>query len=346
MIIQSLKEFFPRTVYAEFTKQKECRHIYNKILTNLNVKPLNATVKHKIKTYATKVLGNRNFSSWLYVYSLYRGTFYEGWIPEDFFKKIIPRINGVYCSISAAKTLTSRILQTTHLPDKAYHINGSWFNIHGDKIKINEIKDVIFDQNNTAYIKLDESKQGKGIILIHRDTFDESGFRQINKNFVIQRAIIQAGWFEDISPGCVATIRVTTGLPVGDSPKFCAAYLRVGRKGSRFITSEEALRIPVIDDKGTLGDFALDKNWNKYSLHPDTGVSFKGKRIPYFLEAVSLCEKLHEKVQQFTIIGWDVAITESGFIELMEWNVNFPDIKFSEATTGPCFRHIHLERFV
>jgi len=345
-MLQYLKELYPRNAYEQLVaKPRECRRICTNLLANSDVKPLDAALKRRIRKYAADALGNRNFCHWLYVYTLYRGSFLEGWVPEDFFRKVIPRINGVYRSISDAKTLSGRILQTNHLPDKAYRVNGSWFDTGGNRLQSNEVKDIIFDQNTTAFVKLDNSSQGKGIVVIHRDTFDEARFLHIDKNFVVQRAIIQAGWFEAISPGCVATLRITTGLPVGGSPRICAAYLRIGRKGAKFVTSAEAIKIPVVDDKGTLGDFALDSNWFRYYSHPDSGVKFEGKKVPYFVEAVSLCEKLHERVPQFTVIGWDVAITESGWVELMEWNVGFPDIKFSEATTGPCFKHLHLERF-
>lgn len=167
----------------------------------------------------------------------------------------------------------------------------------------------------------------------------------MNKNFVVQRAIVQAKWFEAISPGCVATLRILTGFSFDASPRFCAAYLRIGRKNSKFITSSEALKIPVIDNKGTLEAFALDSNWLRFYSHPDSDVKFGGTKVPNFSEAVALCEELHARVPQFTIIGWDVAITEAESIEIIEWNIGYPDIKFAEATTGPCFKHLNLERF-
>lgn len=338
--------YFPRNAYDQFAKQKECKRIRNNLMMNKDTKPLNADIKRKIKKYAITVLGNRTYTSWLYVYTLFRGSFFEGWIPEDFFIKVLPRINRVYNTICGAKTLTRRILQTNHLPDKVYFINGSWIDINGNRLYPHEVKDVIFDQSSTAFVKYESTGRGKGIIIIHQDTFEEAKFSQLDKNFVVQRAIIQNNWFDLISPGCVATLRILTGLPVGGTPKSCAAYLRVGRKGAKFVTSADALKIPIIDKIGTLGNFALDSNWFRYYFHPDSQITFEGKKIPYFNEAVSLCEKLHETVPQFTIIGWDVAITENGQIELMEWNIGYPDIRFSEATVGPCLKQLHLERFV
>ncbi len=335
---------FPRNLYDELTKQKECKQIITR-LTKSDVKPLNADIKKKINQYARDVLGNRKFSTWLYVYTIVRGSFFEGWIPEDYFIKILPRINGVYNTICGAKSLTKRILHTDDIPDKAYYINGIWFDLQGNRIQSNEVKSFIFDQSATAYVKLESTGKGTGIMVIDRDTFNETVLKNLDKNFVVQKTIIQAKWFEDISPGCVATLRILTGLPVGGLPDICAAYLRIGIKGAKYVASAKALKIPIFDNEGSLGNHAFDSNWMRYNSHPDTGVKFEGKKVPSFVKAVTLCKKLHERVPQFTIIGWDVAITEDGKIELMEWNVGYPDIKFSEATIGPCFKHLHLERF-
>ena len=167
----------------------------------------------------------------------------------------------------------------------------------------------------------------------------------MSKNFVVQRAIIQDKWFEAISPGSVSPLRVTTGLPAGGSPRFCASLLRLGRKGSKFVFSSESLKIPVINSEGTIGKYAFNNDWIRYDRHPDTEVRFEGMKIPNFSKAVSFCEELHKKIPQFTIIGWDIAINEKGEIELMEWNTLLPGIAYSEATTGPNFKHLNLERF-
>ena len=344
-MMQYLKDLFPRTLYEEVLKQRQCRRICATLQKNQDVKPLNAALKRRIKKYASEALGGRHYCHWLYVYTLNRGSFVEGWIPEDFFKKVLPHINGSYRSIATAKTLSARILRTTTLPDQVYCVNGSWFDVQGNKLQSSEVKNIIFNQDQTAFVKMDESYQGQGIIVIQKDTFDEARLLHIAKNFVVQRTIVQAEWFDDISPGCVATLRITTGLPAGGSPGLCAAYLRLGRKGAKFVSSAQALKIPVVNNEGKLGDFALDPDWIRCYSHPDSGAKFEGRKIPHFTHAVSLCVKLHEKVPQFTVVGWDVAITESGLVELMEWNAGLPDIKFSEATTGPCFKHLHLERF-
>ena len=79
--------------------------------------------------------------------------------------------------------------------------------------------------------------------------------------------------------------------------------------------------------------------------HPDTGFSFKNRHIPKFKEAIEVCLELHNKVPHFTIIGWDVTVDDSEKIKILEWNGDGCDIKFSEATTGPCFLGFDWERY-
>ena len=79
-------------------------------------------------------------------------------------------------------------------------------------------------------------------------------------------------------------------------------------------------------------------NWTKITSHPDTGTSFGGLVIPSFKAAVKACTFLHDSLPHVTVIGWDIAIDKFEKVQIMEWNSNYPDIKFSEAITGPCFK--------
>lgn len=56
---------------------------------------------------------------------------------------------------------------------------------------------------------------------------------------------------------------------------------------------------------------------NKYyaetaKVHPDSKIEFNGYEIPFLKEAVELCIKAHSYFPYTLLIGWDVAITDSG----------------------------------
>ena len=43
-------------------------------------------------------------------------------------------------------------------------------------------------------------------------------------------------------------------------------------------------------------------------------------------------------------IGWDMIVDNNNEIQVMEWNGSHNDIKFSEATQGPCFSNLGWEK--
>ena len=58
-----------------------------------------------------------------------------------------------------------------------------------------------------------------------------------------------------------------------------------------------------------------------------------------------MCIELHKKVPHITIIGWDMAICDDETTKVIEWNAKHCDIKFSEASTGPCFLGLGWEKY-
>ena len=142
-----------------------------------------------------------------------------------------------------------------------------------------------------------------------------------------------------------ATIRVTTVKEASGEFVRRAAYLRLGRKGGAWVQSESAVWVAIVSEAGDLDADVYTPDWRRWPHHPDTGYVFENKRIPKFGEAVGLCLELHAKVPHFTIIGWDLALGGDDRIKLLEWNATHCGIKFSEATTGPCFRGLDWERF-
>jgi hypothetical protein len=78
-------------------------------------------------------------------------------------------------------------------------------------------------------------------------------------------------------------------------------------------------------------------------LHPDTRVAFEGKTIPFYKQAIQLCESLHDRFPHIELIGWDVAINQSGVVQLMEWNTDEPAIVATEAAIGPHFQDLGWE---
>jgi len=297
----------------------------------------------KAEEYARTVLGSVDFAPWLKLYAAFRGEFLEGWIPDNYLGRIVcPSINGNLKSLGEYKTLSRKLLQTDALPDLVYRINGSWLLPTGEKTSLAQAKALCFDQNPYVFLKKDFSFQGNGVNKLKASDFDVFDFGKAG-DFVIQSPIYQHPFLEEFSPGAVATLRITTVKPFGQSAKNHLCALRVGRKGMDFIYASDCIRIPLWADEGRFFPTATTADWKILEKHPDTGVSFDGKIIPYFQEAVQLCEALHDKNPHLQLIGWDAAIDVEGKVKLMEWNTNEPGIIFSESANGPHFKGLNWE---
>lgn len=58
------------------------------------------------KEYSRQVLGSRRYYPWFRLYTVYRSSFREGWIPDNFFRDILPVCNGPYHHITGARSLS------------------------------------------------------------------------------------------------------------------------------------------------------------------------------------------------------------------------------------------------
>ena len=97
--------------------------------------------------------------------------------------------------------------------------------------------------------------------------------------------------------------------------------------------------ITIIDPKtGKIISDASDKKGHIYKKHPITNQKFKGEQISKWKEIVKVlnhtCKVLKEAstvVENMPYIGWDVAITKNGDIELIEGNHDHDVCVFQSA---------------
>lgn len=311
------------------------RRAYNDASKHGHFEPLTPSTKRVIKDYAEVKLGSAAlYGPWLSVYALVRGRFEEGLMPDNFYAvKVLPRINHKYRTVSGARTLIRRLFDSDVVPDVAYRVNGHWRTVEGVIIPLASLRSHLFRDSDEVIVKDEGSSQGSGVNLVRRSDFDPEKLG--TENLTVQRFIRQHSELESVSPNCVATLRITTGIMPEGSIRRVSSHMRLGMSGDAIVMSARALKCPIVDDNGSLSEFAYGPDWFRYAKHPDTGRSFSSVAAPSHSEAVKICETLHARLPQFGIIGWDVAISEEGAPLIMEWNAVHPDIKFAEATMGP-----------
>jgi hypothetical protein len=340
-LIQLVKNKYRKSRQANWNRLYDLNH-FRKVeigLRNLALqgKVLRSSDSKLAEDYARTVLGSLDFAPWLKLYTTYRGQFVEGWIPDNYLGRVVcPAINKEYRSLGKFKTLTKRIVNTESIPDLAYFIKGNWITLEGETLSFSEMKTYLFDRQKEFFLKTDSSFQGKGVFKLDRKKFSELDYTKLG-DFVIQEPIQQHPFFEEISPGVVATLRITTVKPYGKPAKNHLSALRIGVRGMDFIGPDHALRIPIWPNDGKFFDEVTNINWVPYERHPDTGVLFENQIIPHYDKVIQLCEQLHDQFAHFQLIGWDTTIDLNGNVKIMEWNTDEPGIVFSEVSTGPSF---------
>jgi hypothetical protein len=311
------------------------------ILKTKNSSELSASDQKQADEYAATVLGGREYAPWLYVYAAMAGEFKDGWIPDNFFgQKVVPNVNKGLAYVTGLKTLSARLLQSSAIPDLAYHVDGILYRKDFSIIDRESLRAIATSAGPHVFVKADRSSQGKDVVKVASQDLTSFDFRVVG-DCVVQSAVEQHPFFESIISGPVATLRITTVKNALGVVELRAAFVRLGRRGSERI-GDTSVCVSVIDGDGTL-DACGYYHWERLATHPDTGASFAGARVPEFAKAVATCSELHSRVPHLTIVGWDTTIASDGSVKIFEWNGGHCDIKFSEATVGPCFTGLSWE---
>lgn len=128
----------------------------------------------------------------------------------------------------------------------------------------------------------------------------------------VEDSIVQHEKMNELNPTSINTVRVTTVLHK-DKAHVMYALLRVGRKGMMVDNVGSGGMYTVLSDDGEIiNPLWSDKTITTYDKHPDSGYDFIGFKVPYFKEALLLCEKAAQVEKNVRYVGWDIAISEKG----------------------------------
>lgn len=305
--------------------------------------PTDRSAVRQADEYAREVLGSARYAPWLHVYAAVSGSFREGWIPDNYYGLVVdPHKSGEVAKVALIKSFTNRILNTEALPDLGYVIDGLYYSRDYRPVSQRELTDILFARDDRVVFKADNSYQGRSVSFMTREDSPVSG-RPPLPDGVFQAPIRQHDFFAALSPSATATLRITTARELDGSIAVKAAYLRLGRVQDDIVRSRSHVRVAVDPASGALDETGFLHDWRTIDAHPDTGLRFGGRVIPHFAAATQLCRSLHQGCPHMPCLGWDLCIDQDDQPRLMEWNARYNDIKFSEATHGPCFRGLGWE---
>jgi hypothetical protein len=173
-------------------------------------------------------------------------------------------------------------------------------------------------------------KGGLGIHIIPSEHIAEA-IQQFNRRYIIEECIEQHSELNTIFSGSVNTVRVLT-LKKDKEPVILSVILRVGTTTTHHVDNIAlgGICVKLEPTFGILGTGCTFYSYghHEYTAHPDTHYKFEGKKIPFFDEIKNLAIHAHTCFPMFLIIGWDIAVTETGPI-LIEGN-RIPDLSLHQ----------------
>ncbi|WP_163718422.1 sugar-transfer associated ATP-grasp domain-containing protein [Mangrovibacterium lignilyticum] len=295
--------------------------------------------------YAKERFGSKIYAPWLYAYSAIAGEFRDGWIPDNYFGRyMVPMLQGDYGDVSFLKPLTRNLFQSNLFPDIGAYVNGIWLDSKLEVIPEAKVAEYLFRRSDKIVYKADnEPFQGLGVYFLKKSTFDMKKIK-VAGNGVFQEYIQQHPFFEEIMPGSVATIRITTVIDLFGNVSVRSSILRVGRTAESHVLAKTEIRITSDLISGELSPVVYLPNFQTTDRHPDTSYMFSGKRLPFFDKCIDAVCSLHRLFPQSRCIGWDVIVDKNGDVKIMEWNGKGNGVKLAEAIQGPCFANLDWDK--
>lgn len=178
---------------------------------------------------------------------------------------------------------------------------------------------------------------GKGAFRLHSN-LDTGEFLSAlgSTDYLFQECVQQHKILGAINPNSLNTLRLTTVRDEQNTPHIVGGFLRIGRGNAEVDNASSGGIMNFLNlETGKLDAFGyttMEYGGVIMQQHPDTSVVFEDITLPYYDDVVALVKNASECLPN-PIVGWDVAITETGPI-LIEANRR-PNLTTDQAINGP-----------
>lgn len=176
-----------------------------------------------------------------------------------------------------------------------------------------------------------ESHAGEGIYCLPGSEaakrIDEFG-----EDFIIQEVIRQHKSFSELNESSVNVVRISS-LLLNGKVHILDSIIRIGAPGN--FTDHKNIAVGIQND-GRLKEYGLTVKGEKVYVLPN-GLKVDGHVLAGYREMVEMVSRLHPRVPQARLIGWDLTADEDGRPTIIEANFNFPGIMRGQDCNGPFF---------
>jgi hypothetical protein len=268
------------------------------------------------------------------------GTFSELWLPDDLYYCFIdPHFNNW----ESARVIDNKCLYGLYWPDVrqpekvADRIGGIWKT--GDTLlRREEVLERIASEPEVVIKRATESEGGHGVYFCPGHDREKALeiFSEIQGDIVIQKVFTQHPQLAALNPTSVNTIRIVTLLN-NNSVRVCSILLRMGMNSSRVDNLCSGGITCGITESGQLKKYAYRADGERFTVHPNTGITFEGYPIPSWRKAMDLVVSVAPRLPQFRLVSWDVGIDEQGETVFIEGNLKYGQLDLHQLNNGPLF---------
>jgi hypothetical protein len=180
-------------------------------------------------------------------------------------------------------------------------------------------------KNHLFIIKPIAECKGRGIEILSLEASQYETFfnqRIAQGAFIAEELIKQGKELAQFHPQSINTLRISTFV-VGEEVSIYSAMLRIGKGLSQVDNVRSGGLCASVDIKtGIVQHSAKEYASNMtYNFHPDTHVQIVGFQLPQWDNLIATVTAIAKKVKGTTLIGWDMAYTDEGWI-MVEGNSN------------------------
>ncbi len=177
---------------------------------------------------------------------------------------------------------------------------------------------------------------GRGISKVYKNgdhTDDRKLYDSCVKDrMMVEQCIESCEELKALHPQSLNTIRVVT---IANKEKACvfSGVFRTGVGGSVIDNSHSGgVSVQINVENGVVETDGANTKGERFVSHPDSGIVFKGFKIPKWDLVVKTCCEAAKMIDN-PITGWDVAINDKGDVEFVEANYA-PDMDMMQTRYG------------
>ncbi len=293
----------------------------------------------------------------------------KDYFPDDFlYHGIKPRLNDKECRDMLENKLFFHLYYAQSgipIPKNLMHNYKSTFWHNGEQLQITSYEDfaILLDKlfeveppRDSLFVKKTFwSYGGDKVFKIYRSQVAERSQQLVDlysevikSGFLFQETIIQHTALNRLNPFCLNTIRFDTFIDKEGKIDIISGFLRMSINRSHVDNiSSGGCQVGIDLKTGRLKEEGYS-TLSYYGVrvlksHPITGTVFENLEIPHFDRAKSLVLEAASLIPGLRIVGWDVAIGESGPI-LIEGNSDYGmasnDLSEGGYRTNPIFMKV------